>query len=97
MSVSGGFSADVIVVGAGAAGSAAAFHLAARGRRVLLLEREAMPRSKPCGGGMAASVQRWFPYDLTPAVDQVIAQVRFTWCLEDPVTAVLPMPRCERL
>ena len=90
MSVSGGFSADVIVVGAGAAGSAAAFHLAARGRRVLLLEREAMPRSKPCGGGMAASVQRWFPFDLTPAVDQVIAQVRFTWCLEDPVTAVLP-------
>ncbi len=90
MSVSGGFSADVIVVGAGAAGSAAAFHLAARGRRVLLLEREAMPRPKPCGGGMAASVQRWFPFDLTPAVDQVIAQVRFTWCLEDPVTAVLP-------
>jgi len=39
---------------------------------------------------MAASVQRWFPFDLTPAVDQVIAQVRFTWCLEDPVTAVLP-------
>lgn len=90
MSVSGGLSADVIVVGAGAAGSAAAFHLAARGRRVLLLERAPMPRPKPCGGGMAASVQRWFPFDLTPAVDQVIGQVRFTWCLEDPVTAVLP-------
>ena len=81
---------DVIVVGAGAAGSAAAYHLAARGRRVLLLEAQTLPRSKPCGGGMAASVQRWFPFDLTPAVDQVIAQVRFTWCLEDPVTAVLP-------
>ena len=80
----------MIVVGAGAAGSAAAYHLAARGRRVLLLESQAMPRCKPCGGGMAASVQRWFPFDLTPAVDQVIAQVRFTWCLEDPVTAVLP-------
>jgi flavin-dependent dehydrogenase len=39
---------------------------------------------------MAASVQRWFPFDLTPAVDQVIEQVRFTWCLDDPVTAVLP-------
>ena len=76
---------DVIVVGAGAAGSAAAFHLAARGRRVLLLEREAMPRAKPCGGGMAASVQQWFPFDLLPVVDQVIARVRFTWCLEDPV------------
>ena len=81
---------DVIVVGAGAAGAAAAFHLSARGHRVLIIEAQAMPRRKPCGGGMAASVQRWFPFDLTPAVDQVIEQVRFTWCLEDPVTAVLP-------
>jgi len=81
---------DVIVVGSGAAGAASAFHLACRGHRVLILEAQAMPRRKPCGGGMAASVQRWFPFDLTPAVDQVIEQVRFTWCLEDPVTAVLP-------
>ena len=81
---------DVIVVGAGAAGAASAYHLAARGHRVLILEAQALPRRKPCGGGMAASVQRWFPFDLTPVVDQVIEQVRFTWCLEDPVTAVLP-------
>ncbi len=82
--------ADVIVVGAGPAGAAAAFHLAARGRRVILLEAQARGRSKPCGGGMAASVQRWFPFDLAPTVDQVIRRVRFTWCLEDPVTAELP-------
>lgn len=82
--------ADVIVIGAGPAGAAAAFHLAARGRSVLLLEREPAGRSKPCGGGMAASVQRWFPFDLSPAVDQVIRRVRFTWCLEDPVLAELP-------
>jgi len=88
--VSAGLSADVIVVGAGAAGGAAAFHLAARGRRVLILERDPLPRPKACGGGMAASVQRWFPFDLSPAVDQVIRQVRFSWCLDDPVTAVLP-------
>ena len=81
---------DIIVVGAGAAGAAAAFHLSARHHRVLILEAQPLPRSKPCGGGMAASVQRWFPFDLTPTVDQVIEQVRFTWCLEDPVTAVLP-------
>ena len=81
---------DVIVVGAGAAGAASAYHLAARGRRVLLLERESLPRSKPCGGGMAASVQRWFPFELRPAVDQVIERVRFSWCLEDPVIAELP-------
>ncbi len=82
--------ADVIVVGAGPAGGAVAFHLANRGRRLILLEAREQGRSKPCGGGMAASVQRWFPFDLAPAVDQVIRRVRFTWCLEDPVTAELP-------
>jgi geranylgeranyl reductase family protein len=83
--------ADVLVIGAGPAGAAAAFHLARRGRRVIVLEQQgADARGTPCGGGMAASVQRWFPFDLTPAVDQVIGKVRFTWCLEDPVTAVLP-------
>jgi geranylgeranyl reductase family protein len=82
--------AEVIVIGAGPAGAAAAFHLAARGRRILLLEARAADRGKPCGGGMAASVQRWFPFDLRPAVDQVIGRVRFTWCLGDPVTAELP-------
>jgi geranylgeranyl reductase family protein len=88
--VSSSGDAEVIVVGAGPAGAAAAFHLARRGRRVLLLEAQRQGRSKPCGGGMAASVQRWFPFDLAPAVDQVIRRVRFTWCLEDPVIAELP-------
>ena len=81
---------DVIVIGAGAAGAAAAFHLAARGRKVLLLEAKTVPRAKSCGGGMAASMQQLFPFDLSPAIDQVIDKVRFTWCLEDPVTAELP-------
>ncbi|MEB3266472.1 MAG: NAD(P)/FAD-dependent oxidoreductase [Cyanobacteriota bacterium] len=81
--------ADVIVVGGGAAGGAAAFHLAARGRRVILLEA-GDPESGRGGGGMAASVQRWFPFSLQPAVDQVIQRVGFTWCLEDPVLAELP-------
>lgn len=80
----------MIVVGSGAAGAATAFQLATRGRRVLLLEKEPMPRPKPCGGGMAASVQGWFPFDLSPAVDRVIERVRFTWDLEDPVDAELP-------
>jgi geranylgeranyl reductase family protein len=82
--------ADVIVVGAGPAGGSAAFHLARRGHRVILLEQQQQGRTKPCGGGMAASVQRWFPFDLEPAVDQVIRRVRFTWCLEDSVVAELP-------
>jgi geranylgeranyl reductase family protein len=82
--------AEVIVIGGGPAGASAAFQLAARGRSVILLERQPAGRGKPCGGGMAASVQRWFPFDLSPAVEQVIRRVRFSWCLEDPVVAELP-------
>jgi len=81
---------DVAVIGAGAAGAATAFHLADAGHSVTLLEAKAGPRIKPCGGGMAASVQSWFPFDLSPAVDDVIRRVDFSWCLEDPVVAELP-------
>lgn len=81
---------DVAVVGAGAAGAAAAYHLALRGHSVAVIEPGPFPRPKPCGGGMAASVQRWFPCDLSPVVDRVIDRVRFTWCLDDPVIADLP-------
>jgi len=41
--------ADVIVAGAGPAGSAAAARLAAGGARVLLLDQRAFPRDKVCG------------------------------------------------
>jgi len=43
---------DVIVVGAGPAGSTAAAALARRGRDVVLLDRAEFPRDKPCGDGI---------------------------------------------
>ncbi len=44
--------ADVIVVGAGPAGSTAAFHLARAGLDVALLEKSRFPREKVCGDGL---------------------------------------------
>jgi geranylgeranyl reductase family protein len=44
--------ADVIVVGAGPAGSATALHLARAGLDVLLLEKTTFPREKVCGDGL---------------------------------------------
>jgi menaquinone-9 beta-reductase len=44
--------ADVIVVGAGPAGSTTAYHLAQAGLDVLVLEKSAFPREKVCGDGL---------------------------------------------
>jgi geranylgeranyl reductase family protein len=44
--------ADVIVVGAGPGGSAAAYHCAAAGLSVLLLDKASFPRDKICGDGL---------------------------------------------
>jgi menaquinone-9 beta-reductase len=44
--------ADVIVVGAGPAGSTTAFHLATAGLDVLVLEKSHFPREKVCGDGL---------------------------------------------
>ncbi|MFJ6215977.1 geranylgeranyl reductase family protein [Streptomyces sp. NPDC092296] len=43
---------DVVVVGAGPAGSSAAYAAAATGRKVLLLDKVEHPRYKTCGGGI---------------------------------------------
>ncbi|MDQ0983028.1 2-polyprenyl-6-methoxyphenol hydroxylase-like FAD-dependent oxidoreductase [Streptomyces sp. V2I9] len=47
-----GVDARVIVVGAGPAGSSAAYHLARAGVDVALLEKARFPREKVCGDGL---------------------------------------------
>jgi len=49
---------DVAIVGAGPAGSALALQLAREGVRVLLLDRAAFPRAKPCGDCLSAEATR---------------------------------------
>lgn len=56
---------EVIVVGAGPAGSTAARRLAVAGRSVLLLERDALPRYKACGGGVGPKAVALLPFPIS--------------------------------
>src|SRR5215213_2931111 len=51
---------DVIIAGAGPAGSSAAIHLARGGFRVLLVEQKKFPRAKLCGAFISPECRRHF-------------------------------------
>ena len=78
---------DCIIVGAGPAGAATAYHLAKSGRSVLVLEQATLPRYKPCTGAVSPSVARWFDCDFSAVIDRPMRRVRYTWKLGDPVEA----------
>ena len=63
---------DVAIVGAGPAGSTAAYRLASAGARVLLLDKATFPRDKPCGGGVTARAARLLPFSIEPVVEDVV-------------------------
>jgi geranylgeranyl reductase family protein len=63
---------DVAIVGAGPAGSTAAYHLATAGASVLLLDRATFPRDKPCGGGVTGRAARLLPFSIEPVVENVV-------------------------
>lgn len=80
---------DCIIVGAGPAGGAAAYHLAKRGYSVLILDKESLPRYKPCGGGVSPEIAEWFDFDFSPAISQKVTQIRHTWKMGDAVDVSL--------
>jgi geranylgeranyl reductase family protein len=67
---------DVLVVGAGPAGSTAAYRLASAGASVLLADKAHFPRDKPCGGGLTMRAVRQLPFSVEPVVEDRTISVR---------------------
>src|SRR5215470_6172538 len=65
---------DVIVAGAGPAGTSAATFLARRGASTLLLDRADFPRDKVCGDGLTPQAIYWL--DRLGCVEEVLAQTK---------------------
>ena len=70
---------DVIIAGAGPAGSTAAREAALRGLSVLMLDRAEFPRDKPCGGGVNVRTANLLDLDLTPVTERAITGATFSW------------------
>jgi geranylgeranyl reductase family protein len=67
---------DAMVVGAGPAGCAAAYDLAAAGQSVLLLDKKDFPRAKACAGGLTSKAVQALRYSIDPVVRKVIGRIR---------------------
>jgi geranylgeranyl reductase family protein len=70
---------DVLVIGAGPAGSTTAYRVADTGARVLLVDKERFPRDKPCGGAISARAMSEMPIDPHPVVEHVVDRMELSY------------------
>jgi geranylgeranyl reductase family protein len=75
---------DVIVVGAGPGGSTAARFCAEAGLKTLIIEKERLPRYKPCGGCLSTKTVHLLGLDLSSIIENTIYEAKFTYCSKDP-------------
>ena len=74
---------DVVVIGAGPAGSATAYRVAAAGGSVLLADRAPFPRDKPCGGGLTRRALRELPVGIDPVVEDRVRRLELRLAYRD--------------
>jgi len=75
---------DIIVVGGGPGGSTAARFCAKAGLKTLLIEKEQLPRYKPCGGCLSTKTVHLLGFDISPVIENTIYGAKFTYCSKDP-------------
>lgn len=70
---------DVIVAGSGPAGATTAYQLAAAGHSVLILERDTVPRYKPCGGGISLKINNILNIDIKNLIEATVCGAYFSY------------------
>ncbi len=71
---------DVIIVGAGPGGASAAYQLGKAGLRVRVIEKETLPRYKPCGGGISLrALAHYFPFSFDPVIESHAQALAYTY------------------
>lgn len=71
--------ADVIVVGGGPGGGSAAYFLQQKGYKVLLLEKEKIPRYKTCAGAVPHGALELFPFSFEPVIEETVQLATFAY------------------
>lgn len=66
---------DILVVGAGPAGCAAAYDLAQAGRHVILLDKRSFPRPKACACGLTRKTLKALRYSVAPVIERVCHEI----------------------
>ncbi|CCK81012.1 NAD(P)/FAD-dependent oxidoreductase [Desulfobacula toluolica] len=69
---------DVAIIGAGPAGTAAAFDLLLKGLKVLILDKYEFPRKKACAGGITPKGYHLFRYDISSMVKRECSTVKIS-------------------
>ena len=82
------------MVGAGPAGCAAAYDLAAAGRQVLLVDRAEFPRAKACAGALTMKAVRALRYPIDPVVRRWERSIALEEAAAQTVTVGRRVPVC---
>ena len=85
---------DAAIIGGGPAGATAAYFLSSAGKKVILFEKQSLPRYKTCGGGIISIVNSILPFELKEVVENYCfraelydhrAELNFSSCRDKPI------------